>query len=65
MEFSKEEHIHSIALWRNTYFNIFWLGQSLSVLGDAFALIALPLFVLQATGSVAQMGLVTGTFGVG
>ena len=52
-------------LWRNRHFNIFWAGQTLSVLGDSFALIALPLLVLQATGSIAQMGLVTGAYGVG
>lgn len=49
------------SLWHNRAFNIFWLGQTLSALGDAFAMIAMPLLVLQATGSVAQMGLVTGT----
>src|SRR5437588_11443271 len=53
------------SLWRNTNFNIFWSGQTLSALGDAFGILAMPLLVLQATGSVAQMGLVTGTFGVG
>ncbi len=52
------------SLWHNRNFNIFWLGQTLSVLGDGFGFIALPLLVLQATGSVAQMGLVTATFGV-
>lgn len=52
-------------LWRNRDFNIFWAGQSLSVGGDSFAMLALPLLVFQATGSVVQMGLVTGTFGVG
>lgn len=52
-------------MWRNRSFNIFWLGQTLSVLGDSFATIAIPLLVLQATGSVAQMGLVTAVFGVG
>ncbi len=51
-------------LWRNRHFSIFWLGQTLSVLGDAFATIAIPLLVLQATGSVAMMGLVTAVFGV-
>ncbi|HEY3994170.1 MAG TPA: MFS transporter, partial [Ktedonobacteraceae bacterium] len=51
-------------LWRNRYFTIFWAGQTLSVLGDAFATIAIPLLVLQATGSVAVMGLVTAVFGV-
>jgi MFS family permease len=48
----------------NRAFTIFWLGQSLSSLGDAFALIAMPLLVLQATGSVSQMGLVTGAAGI-
>lgn len=52
-------------LWLNFHFNLFWLGQSLSDLGDAFAILAFPLLVLQATGSVAQMGLVTATFSVG
>ncbi len=51
-------------LWRNRNFNIFWVGQTFSNLGDSFAFIALPLLVLQVTGSVAQMGLVTGTFGI-
>lgn len=52
-------------LWRNKNFNIFWFGQTLSVLGDAFAIVAIPLLVLQATGSVVQMGLVTAIMGVG
>jgi MFS family permease len=59
------DHSPGARLWRNRAFNIFWAGQSLSVLGDGFAMLALPLLVLQATGSVVQMGLVTGTFGVG
>lgn len=52
-------------LWRNRDFNILWTGQTLSAFGDSFALVALPLLVLQATGSVAQMGLVTGVNGIG
>ena len=48
----------------NRDFNIFWLGQSLSNVGDAVALIAMPLLVLHVTGSVAQMGFVTATVGV-
>ncbi|MFI9644985.1 MFS transporter [Streptomyces sp. NPDC052040] len=44
-------------------FGIFWAGQTLSVLGDSFALIALPLLVLDATGSVARMGLLTAVGG--
>ena len=54
----------ALPLSHNRNFNIFWLGQSLSALGDGFGFIALPLLVLQATGSVAQMGLVTATFGI-
>ena len=44
---------------RGRHFRIFWAGQVLSMLGDAFALVALPLLVLELTGSVAKMGLLT------
>jgi MFS family permease len=57
--------IERASLNRNRNFIIFWAGQSLSVLGDAFVLIAVPLLVLQATGSVAMMGLVTAMHGAG
>ncbi|KOG32703.1 MFS transporter [Streptomyces resistomycificus] len=50
-------------LWRQRNFGIFWVAQTLSVLGDSFALIALPLLVLQATGSLARMGLLTAVGG--
>jgi len=50
-------------LWRQRDFTVFWTAQTLSVLGDSFALIALPLLVLQATGSVARMGLLTAVGG--
>src|SRR5436190_2747338 len=50
-------------LWADRDFGIFWLGQTLSELGDAFALVALPLLVLHATGSVVQMGLLTAVAG--
>ncbi|MER5750564.1 MFS transporter [Streptomyces sp. NPDC002088] len=50
-------------MWRQRDFGIFWAAQTLSVLGDSFALIALPLLVLQATGSVARMGLLTAVGG--
>jgi MFS family permease len=49
-------------LWRNRDFLVFWSGQSLSNLGDSLAAVALPLLVLEATGSVVAMGLLTGTF---
>jgi len=45
-------------------FGVFWVAQTLSVVGDSFALIALPLLVLHATGSVARMGLLTAVAGV-
>ncbi|MBF8187014.1 MFS transporter [Nonomuraea sp. K274] len=51
------------SLWRDCDFLIFWGAQTLSVAGDSFALIAVPLLVLNVTGSVAQMGLLTGVSG--
>jgi len=52
-----------VSLWRNRNFTTFWVSQTLSVAGDSFSLIAVPLLVLQATGSVARMGLLTGAAG--
>jgi predicted MFS family arabinose efflux permease len=46
-------------------FAIFWATQALSVAGDMFSFVALPLLVLRATGSVAQMGLLTAVGGIG
>jgi hypothetical protein len=40
-------------------FRRFWFGQAASNLGDAFAFVAMPLLVLNTTGSVAGMGTVT------
>jgi MFS family permease len=51
-------------LWRDRRFCVFLTSQTLSVAGDSFALIAVPLLILRATGSVAQMGLLTGAAGV-
>ncbi|MGH3070336.1 MAG: MFS transporter [Streptosporangiaceae bacterium] len=51
------------ALWRDRRFCVFLTAQTLSVAGDSFALIAVPLLILRATGSVAQMGLLTGAAG--
>ena len=50
-------------LWRDRDFSVFWAAQTLSVAGDSFAYIAVPLLVLHATGSVARMGLLTGAGG--
>ncbi|MEV1065088.1 MFS transporter [Streptomyces sp. NPDC050263] len=52
-----------LPLWRQRNFGIFWVAQTLSFLGDSFALIALPLLVLQITGSLARMGLLTAVGG--
>ncbi|MFE2148206.1 MFS transporter [Streptomyces sp. NPDC059456] len=52
------------SLWRNRDFNVFWLGQTLSVLGGSITLLAMPLLVLEATRSVVQMGLITVVTGV-
>ncbi|MFC3503286.1 MFS transporter [Micromonospora krabiensis] len=50
-------------LWRDRNFGTYWVAQSLSAVGDSFAYLALPLLVLHATGSVAQMGLLTAVAG--
>lgn len=52
-------------LTRNRNFNIFWAGQTLSFVGDAFSIVAMPLLILQVTGSLTQMGVVTALYGVG
>jgi predicted MFS family arabinose efflux permease len=46
-------------------FGIFWVVQTLSVAGDMFSFVAIPLLVLASTGSVARMGLLTAAAGVG
>ncbi|MET7752180.1 MFS transporter [Micromonospora sp. NPDC005367] len=51
------------SLWRDRAFSTYWFAQSLSAAGDAFAFLAVPLLVLHATGSVAQMGLLTAVAG--
>ncbi|MET8231664.1 MFS transporter [Micromonospora sp. NPDC005298] len=50
-------------LWRDRAFGTYWIAQSLSAAGDSFAYLAVPLLVLQATGSVARMGLLTAVAG--
>lgn len=54
----------SVPLSRNRDFHVFWAGQALSGLGDAFATVAAPLLVLQATGSVERMGRFTATVSI-
>lgn len=45
-------------LWRNREFNLLWTSQSLSDLGGAIAQLALPLLVLELTGSPVRAGVV-------
>ncbi|MFD9302832.1 MFS transporter [Streptomyces sp. NPDC060048] len=50
-------------LRHNRSFTVFWLGQALSVLGGSVSLLALPLLVLEVTGSLVGMGLITAVSG--
>ncbi|WP_240802543.1 MFS transporter [Streptomyces sp. A0642] len=54
----------SLPLRRNRAYRVFLVIQSLSALGDSFSYVAIPLLVLHSTGSVVQMGVVTGLTGV-
>ncbi|WP_172383546.1 MFS transporter [Streptomyces sp. MNP-20] len=52
------------SLWADPNYRLFLALQGLSALGDSFSHVAIPLLVLHQTGSVAQMGLVTGLTGL-
>ncbi|OWV11566.1 MFS transporter [Micromonospora wenchangensis] len=52
------------SLWRNSNYRTFLGIQTLSAIGDSFSYVAIPLLVLQVTGSLVQMGIVTGLTGV-
>ncbi|MEV5979368.1 MFS transporter [Streptomyces sp. NPDC052114] len=58
------ERAPGVSLWANRNYRIFLAIQTLSALGDSFSFVAIPLLVLHSTGSVVQMGLVTGLTGV-
>jgi MFS family permease len=57
-------HEQTENLLRNPSFRLFLIVQTLSSFGDSFTYVAVPLLVFRTTGSVAQMGLVTGLTGV-
>jgi len=42
---------------------LFWVLQTVSVAGDSLTTLAVPVLVLALTGSIVQMGLVTGAIG--
>lgn len=48
----------------NRNFQLLWLGQCTSLIGDQFTMIALPWLVLLITGDIAQLGLVLAMIGV-
>jgi len=49
---------------RNPHFRMWWIGASISLLGDQFYLVALPWVVLQITGSGVAMGTVAMAAGI-
>jgi MFS family permease len=49
----------SVRLSRNRRFVVFCCTETISAVGNAISLVALPLLVLDTTGSVAKMGLLT------
>ncbi|RZS44308.1 putative MFS family arabinose efflux permease [Herbihabitans rhizosphaerae] len=52
------ETITAVPLRRNRDFHLIWVGGTLAGLGSRMAALALPLLVLQQTGSTAKAGLV-------
>lgn len=51
-------------LLSNRNFRLFWVGETISLLGDQFYLIALPWLVLQLTGDPLIMGTVLAVAGI-
>jgi MFS family permease len=52
-------HLGRVTAWRKQWdrdFRLLWLGQSVSILGDQFYLVALPWLVLGLTGSGLTLG---------
>jgi predicted MFS family arabinose efflux permease len=52
-----------VSLWRNREFNLLWISQSLSDVGNSMATLAIPLLLLASGRTPAQAGLV-GTIGL-
>jgi MFS family permease len=52
-------------LGRNHVFTIYLVGQTISHIGHSLMHLAMPLLVLQMTGSIADMGITTGCVGAG
>lgn len=52
-------------LWSDRRFNLFWAGQTLSTVGDAFTTVAFPLLIYKTTGSIAKMTALTACLAAG
>ena len=46
------------AVLRHRNFRLLWLGQSVSMLGDAMVIVAIGLFVTRLTGNPSDVGIV-------
>src|SRR4051794_3992922 len=53
---SEREHLWSTLRHRN--FRLFWIGQSLSDIGDGIITVGIALYVIQLTGSATDVGFV-------
>jgi MFS family permease len=61
---SSDTQARGLPLGKNRDYTIFLIGQTISHVGNAIHYFILPLLVLEVTGSIAQMGLVTTTAGI-
>ena len=52
------------SLFKKRNFSLFWLGETISVIGDQISLIAFPWLILQMTNSAALTGLVFAVQGI-
>ena len=58
---SPTKSVRRLTAWQllaKRQFRLLWLGQSVSILGDQFYLVALPWLVLHLTGSALALGTV-------
>lgn len=52
------------SLFKKRNFSLFWLGETISVIGDQISLIVFPWLILQMTNSAALTGLVFAVQGI-
>lgn len=61
---AEDETVTIGTLFRDKNFRFLWFGETISILGDQFYIIALPWLVLQLTGSALAMGTVFALEGI-